>query len=148
MLVLLLHAFLQDFLQFPCGYLFTLLVFKSFGEEILERENAEMRLYVFAVHHSGYGRNVEACLGGNVLEHHRLQVRFIPVHEVVMLVVHDGLHRAEQCIVTLFQRFYKPFGGVHLLLHESGSLFLLAFGRIGRIHEQICVFLVYTYFGQ
>ena len=110
MLVLLVHTFLKHLLQLPCGNLFTLLIFKTFGEEILQREDAEMSLDIFAVHDSGYGRNVEACLGCDVFQYHRFEIGLVPVHEIIVLVIHDGLHGAEQCVVPLFQRLHEPLG--------------------------------------
>ena len=53
LLVLIVHAFLQDLLEFPGGNLFTLLILKTFREEIFEREYSEMSLDILAVHNSG-----------------------------------------------------------------------------------------------
>src|SRR5687768_527680 len=41
-----------------------------------------------------------------------------------MLVVHDGGHRAKQCMLPLLNSINKPFGGIDLLLDEQHRLLL------------------------
>ena len=87
-----------------------------------------MRLDVLAVHNAGDGGDVEPRLLGDILEHHRLQVRVVTVDKIVVLVVENGRHRALQRVVPLLERFHEPLGGVELLLDEGRRLLLLPVG--------------------
>ena len=123
-LVLVVHQVAQDLLDFPGGNFLALAVFQSFGEEVLEREHAEVRLDPLAVHHAGDGGNVEAGALGDVLQDHRLQGGFIPVDEVVVLIFDDGPHRAFQGVLALTERLDEPLRSSDLLAHEGGGILL------------------------
>ena len=102
-----------------------MLILKTFREEIFEREYSEMSLDILAVHNSGNGGYVEACLGCYVLQDHRLEMCLVSIHEIVVLIIHYGLHRTQKSIVSLFQCLHEPLCRVHFLLYESGGLLLL-----------------------
>ena len=53
-----------------------------------------MGLNVLAVDNSRDCRDIESCLFSNILEDHRLKMGLVTIDEVVMLIVHDGLHCA------------------------------------------------------
>ena len=123
-LVLVVHQVAEDLLDLAGGDFLALAVFQAFGEEVLEREHAEVRLDPLAVHHAGNGGDVETGAFGNVLQHHRLQGGFVPVDEIVVLVLDDGPHRAFQGVLTLSERLDEPFRGGDLLAHERGGILL------------------------
>ena len=78
-----------------------------------------MGLYVFAADHPGDGRNVIARNLGDILQDHGLELRLVPVDEIVVLEVDDGLHRSLQGVVALLERLDEPFRRIHLLLDED-----------------------------
>ena len=59
-LVLVVHHITENFLDFAGAHLLAFAVFEAFGEEILERENAEVGLDPLAVYHAGNGGNVKS----------------------------------------------------------------------------------------
>ena len=136
MLVFGVHQLAENLLDFAGGDFFAFAVLQALGEEILEREHAEMRLDPLAVHHAGDGGDVEAGHLGDVLEDHRLQGGLVSVDEVVVLVLDDGPHRALQGVLALTEGLDEPLGGGDLLAHEGGGVLLGAVGGVlARLHD-------------
>ena len=123
-LVFIVHQVAEDFLDFAGGDFLALAVLEAFGEEVLEREHAEVRLDPLAVHHAGDGGDVEAGALGDVLQDHRPQRGFVPVDEIVVLVLDDGPHRALERVLALAERLDEPLRGGDLLAHERGGVLL------------------------
>ena len=101
-----------------------------------------MRLDVFAVDHARDRRDVESRLLGDVLEDHRLEVRLVAAHEVIVLVCEDLGHGPPEGVLALLERLHEPLGGVELLPHEGRGLLLGALRGALRLEEQVGVFLV------
>ena len=123
-LVLVIHQVAEDLLDLAGGDFLALAVFQAFGEEVLKREHAEVRLDPLAVHHAGNGGDVETGTFSDVLQHHRLQGGFVPVDEIVVLVLDDGPHRAFQGVLALTERLDEPLRSGDLLTHERGGILL------------------------
>ena len=123
-LVFVVHEVAKDLLDLAGGDFFAFAVFEAFGEEVLEREDAEVGLDPLAVHHAGDGGDVEASPFGDVLRAHRLQGGFVTVDEIVVLILDDGPHRAFQSVLALAEGFDEPLRGGDLLAHERGSVLL------------------------
>jgi len=70
-------AILQDLLDLAGGYLFPF-VFCIDSEKKLFSRRSEWRLHIFAVCHTGNGRNIHVDYGGNVFKDHGFQLGFIP----------------------------------------------------------------------
>ena len=105
-----------------------------------------MGLYVLAVHHPRNGRDIESCFLCYILENHRLQVGLISIHEIVVLIVDDCLHRAFECIVPLLDCLHEPFRRIQLLFDEHRGILLFPLRRIGSFHKDVCIFLVHPEF--
>ena len=123
-LVFVVHQVAKDLLDLAGGDFLALAVFQALREEVLEREHAEVRLDPLAVHHAGDRGDVETGAFGDVLQDHRLQGGFVPVDEIVVLVLDDGPHRAFQGILALAEGLDEPFRGGDLLAHERRSVLL------------------------
>ena len=158
-LILLFDALGEDILDLVRGYLFTAVGLHRFGEELLQWNDPELGLYVFAVDHPRDGRNVELRGIGNVFQNHRAQFRLISVDKVFALVVEDCLHGPHQGIVALSDGRDKPLGRIDFVFDELNRLFIrlrfstallghvadhlhisaidLQIGYIGRIEPQI-----------
>ena len=135
-LVFVVHQVAEDLLDFAGGDFFALAVFQAFGEEVLEREHAEVGLDPLAVHHAGDGGNVEAGTLGDVLQDHRLEGGFVPVDEIVVLVLDDGPHRALEGILALAEGFDEPLRSGDLLAHERGGILLgTVVGVLAVLHD-------------
>ena len=135
-LVFALHKASEDLLDFAGGNLLAFAVLEAFGEEILEREDAEVRLDPLAVHHAGDGGDVEARALGDVLEDHRPERGFVPVDEIVVLVLDDGPHRALEGVLPLAEGLDEPLRGGDLLAHERGRVLLGAvIGVLAVLHD-------------
>ena len=131
-----LYALSERLLELARGHLLALLVLKAFGEEVFQGEDPEVGLYVFAVHHAGDGGNVKACTLRNVFEHHRAQLGFVPVYEIVVLELYYGVHSGLKGVETLLEGLYKALCGVNLLLDEACRLLvLLAVGILGGLEH-------------
>ena len=135
-LVFAVDQFAEDFLDLAGGDFFAFAVFEAFGEEVLEREDAEVGLDPLAVHHAGDGGDVEAGALGDVLEDHRPQRGFVAVDKIVVLVLDDGAHGALEGVLALAEGLDEPFGGGDLLAHEGGGVLLGAVvGVLAVLHD-------------
>ena len=106
-----------------------------------------MGFYEFAVDNAADGGNIEACHLGNVFKHHGTQVALVPVQEVVVLVIQNGAHGLAERILALLEGFNEPFCRIQFLFYERCRFLLRALGRTLGIQKQVCIFLVYPYFG-
>ena len=135
-LVFAVDQFAEDFLDFAGGDFFAVAVFQAFGEEVFEREHAEVRLDPLAVHHAGDGGDVEAGALGDVLQDHRLQGGFVTVDEIVVLVLDDGPHRALQGVLALAEGLDEPLGRGDLLADKRGRVLLgTVVGVLAVLHD-------------
>ena len=135
-LVFVVHEVAEDLLDFAGGDFFAFAVLQAFGEEVFEREDAEVGFDPLAVHHAGDGGDVEAGPFGDVLQDHRLQGGFVTVDEVVVLIFDDGPHRAFQGVLALAEGFDEPLRGGDLLADEGGSILLGAVrGILAVLHD-------------
>ena len=146
-LVLVVHQVAEDLLDFPGGDFLTLTVFQALGEEVLEREYAEVRLDPLAVHHTGDGGDVEAGALGDVLQDHRPQGGFVPVDEIVVLVLDDGPHRALQGVLALAEGLDEPLRSGYLLAHERGCILLGTVCRVLAVLHDLGIAAVDAEFG-
>ena len=124
MLVLVIHHLTEGLLDFTGGNLFTVGVFKAFGEEVLEREYSKVGLYPLAVHNAGYCGDIKAGALCYVLENHGLEGALVSVYEVIVLVLQYGPHGAFQSVLPLAEGLDEPLGGIYLLLHERCRFFI------------------------
>ena len=135
-LVFAVDQFTEDFFDFAGGDFFAVAVFEAFGEEVFEREHAEVCLDPFAVHHAGDGGDVEARALGDVLENHRLQGGLVTVDKIVVLVLDDGAHRVLEGVLALTKGLDEPLGGGDLLAYEGGGVFLgTVVGVLAVLHD-------------
>ena len=132
-LVFAVDQFAEDFLDLAGGNFFAVAVFEAFGEEVFEREHAEVRLDPFAVDHAGNGGDVEARALGDVLENHRLQGGLVTVDKIVVLVLDNGAHRVLEGVLALAEGLDEPLGGVELLLDEDRGVLLRTVGGIAAV---------------
>ena len=135
-LVFAVDQFAEDFLDFAGGDFFAVAVFEAFGEEVFEREDAEVGLDPFAVDHARDGGDVEAGALGDVLEDHRLQGGLVTIDKIVVLVLDDGAHRVLEGVLALAEGLDKPLGGGDLLAHEGGGVLLgTVVGVLAVLHD-------------
>ena len=135
-LVFAVDQFAEDFLDLAGGNFFAVAVFEAFGEEVFEREHAEVRLDPLAVHHAGDGGDVEAGALGDILENHRLQGGLVTVDKIVVLVLDNGAHRVLEGVLALAEGLDEPLGGGDLLAYEGGGVFLgTVVGVLAVLHD-------------
>ena len=147
MLVFVVHQVAKDLLDLAGGDFLTFTVFQALGEEVFEREYAEVRLDPFAVHHAGDGGDIEAGALGDVLQYHRLQGGFVPVDEIIVLVLDDGPHRALQGVLALAEGFDEPLRRGNLLADEGGRILLGAVRGVFAVLHNLGVAAVDAEFG-
>ena len=147
MFVFCVYCLLEDLFKLARTDLFSGLVDKTFGEEILKGIDSVRGVDVLAVYDSRDGRDVEAGYLRDVFKDHRAKVAFVSAYEEIVLVVQQGLHGLRKGIVALLESLDKPLRAVQFLLHEGRRFLLLAVGSALGLGQHIGVLLIYPQLG-
>ena len=91
--ILAVYVFFHYLLHLTGGYFLAAVGLHRFGEEELQRVDAEIGLHVFTVANPRNGRYVVSRTFGHVFQYHRAQGRIVSRQEKVPLQEDDGFHR-------------------------------------------------------